>query len=198
MFVGTSAALICGMVFASLQGAPASLFDKTPAEPVVELLQSPAIPVPHLSTQYEEYLAEPAIGAALAESTVEEPQDISPTQSEPDYDTNLRLQDIPPELMLLLSAVFREHQAANHAHSALLALDVIALSGDLPKLKLLMRSTIGWNYEKLGYMDLAIEQYRVALSMRGKNQVSYAGMRRLDPEFAKSNPEFPKGKAKVE
>jgi hypothetical protein len=98
--------------------------------------------------------------------------------------------DLPPELSALLGTIMKEVAAGNYDHAALIALDAEELSADYPQVQLLLLSSIARNYENLGYLDMAIEQYRRALALDPGHAPSYNALRRLDPEFEAIHPEL--------
>ncbi len=77
----------------------------------------------------------------------------------------------------------KEVAAGNYDYAALIALDAEELSADYPQVQLLLLSSIARNYENLGYLDMATEQYRRVLAIDPGHAPSYNALRRLDPEF---------------
>jgi hypothetical protein len=98
--------------------------------------------------------------------------------------------DLPPELSALLGTIMKEVAAGNYDYAALIALDAEELSADYPQVQLLLHSSIARNYENLGYLDMAIEQYRRVLAIDPGHVPSYNALRRLDPEFEAIHPEL--------
>lgn len=99
---------------------------------------------------------------------------------------------LPPELQEMVEVIFVAFYQGNHEYAALVALDALELSDAYPNVMLMLHTTIGVNYEKLGYIDMAIEQYQQALALLPDHRNSYNALRRLDPQFAANNPELPK------
>ena len=111
---------------------------------------------------------------------------------EPDYEAQLRGEDLPPALLNLFEAAFVEFYRGNTEYAAMLALDALEISDDYPVVKKpRLHGIVGHSYELLGYFDMAIEHYRAALAIYPLQRTSYDGMRRLDAEFARTHPELP-------
>lgn len=112
---------------------------------------------------------------------------------EPDYAAPIQGQDLPPALLNLMQAAFVEFYRGNVEYAAMLSQDALEISDDYPAVKPTLYGMIGYSYEKLGYNDMAVEQYRAALAIYPLQRTSYDGMRRLDPEFADTHPKLPIG-----
>ena len=112
-------------------------------------------------------------------------------QAEPDYEAQIRMQDMPPALLQLMQAAFVEFYRGNIEYAAMLSLEALEASDDYPAAKPMLYAIVGNSYEKLGYIDMALEHYRAALAIYPSHRASYGGMRRLDPEFAASHPKLP-------
>ena len=119
-------------------------------------------------------------------------QDITPETSTPDPKTVTPRVTFPAELSDMLASYFTAQRQGNYEFAALVALDAIEISDDYPKLKVVLHAGAGQSYEKLGFIEMAIEQYQLALSINPEHRLSYISMRRLDPAFAASHPELPK------
>ena len=130
--------------------------------------------------------ADTAAAAAVAERVIE-PE----VKTEPDYTLPIRAQDLPPELVGLMQAAYGEFGRGNIEYAAMLAQEALAISEDYPAVRPMLYGMIGYSYEKLGYIDMAMEQYRLGLDLYSLERNSYEGMRRLDPEFAATHPELP-------
>ena len=128
-------------------------------------------------------IAEPTTEPALDEE--------APAPEDVDFTAPIKAGEVPPEVVEMMRAYFYELMSGNFDHAAMIALNTLELTTDHPKLTLLIHSHAGYCYEKLGYIDMAIEQYQLALAMFPEQRQSYQAMRRLDPEFAKTHPEFP-------
>lgn len=141
-------------------------------------LQSPSIP--------QDILIEAGIKPAPAF------EDIAPEALTPDSKTVTPPVAFPDELRDMLVAYFNAQKQGNYEFAALVALDAIEISDDRPKLKVVLHAGAGQSYEKLGFIEMAIEQYQFALVINPEHRLSYISMRRLDPEFAASHPDLPK------
>jgi tetratricopeptide repeat protein len=60
--------------------------------------------------------------------------------------------------------------------------DCLSALENYPELTVKLRAMIGRSYERLGYIDMAIEQFQRALAMDPGNPLSNAALKRLDPE----------------
>ena len=73
---------------------------------------------------------------------------------------------------------------------ALLALDALVLAEGYPQTLAVIHSVIGSIYEKLKYMDMAIEEYYKAFALDPQHKGVRKALRRLDQQFAGANPEW--------
>lgn len=80
----------------------------------------------------------------------------------------------------------------NIEHGAMLAIEASTMVSGQPDLKTSLHHAAGHNYEQLGYLSMAVEQYSIALTIKPNHKPSHDGMRRLDPNFSKTHPELPK------
>lgn len=113
-------------------------------------------------------------------------------EPEPDYEAQIWAdKDLPPALLNLMQSAFVEFYRGNVEYAAMLSQDALEISDDYPAVKPMLYGMIGYSYEKLGYNDMAIEQYRAALEIYPLHRTSYDSMRRLDPEFAASHLKLP-------
>jgi hypothetical protein len=103
---------------------------------------------------------------------------------------------MPIELREMTRAYFIAYGQGNYEFAALIALDAIEISDDYPGIKIMMHTGAGRNYEKLGFIGMAVEQYQLALTISPEHRPSYKALRRLDPEFAASHPELLKPERK--
>jgi len=113
-----------------------------------------------------------------------------------DFEKVLSTEDLSPELIALIQTAYVEFTRGNIDHAALIALDAMELSENKPRVRLTLHYMIGYSYENLGYIDMAREQYQMALAIYPKHRPSYASMRRLDPEFSAAHPALPPLKPK--
>lgn len=116
----------------------------------------------------------------------------TPEAVAPDLKTAAPYTQIPIELREMIRDAFTAYRQGNYDFAALIALDAVEISNDYPQIKTLMLNGAGLNYEKLGFIEMAIEQYQLALEVTPKYRPSYNALRRLDPAFAASHPELPK------
>jgi tetratricopeptide (TPR) repeat protein len=110
----------------------------------------------------------------------------------PDYQADFDGADIPLELREMLRDGYVAFSKGNLDHAAHLSLDALEMSYDYPAIRPTLYSLVGLCYEKLGYFDLAMEQYGEALSLYPEHRASYKAMRRLDPQFAETHLALPK------
>jgi hypothetical protein len=113
-----------------------------------------------------------------------------------DVKTAVPFTQMPIELREMTMAYFMAYRQGNYEFAALIALDAIEISDDYPAIKIMMHTGAGLNYEKLRFIEMAIEQYQLALIITPEHRPSYTALRRLDPEFAATHPELPKPERK--
>ena len=186
-------------VFLLPDGEQAEAPDKVAAALDVELAQQrlpqPEITPPGPRQPVRETLpAQPSAAVAEESSVPPETADSATASTDPaplDYETQLRGEDLPPQLLELLQSAYIENALGNFDQSALTALDALEISDQYPLVKPMIYGVIGANYEQLGYLDMAMEQYRKALALHPTQRTSYDAMRRLNPDFAKNHPPLP-------
>jgi hypothetical protein len=148
---------------------------------------------------------QPAQAKALIEQTlfanIQPPpplasKNITPEAVAPSLKTAVPFTQIPIELRDMILAYFTAYRQGNYDFAALIALDAIEISDDYPPIKTLMHYGAGQNYEKLEFIEMAIEQYQLARTITPEHRPSYKALRQLDPEFAASHPELPKPERK--
>lgn len=88
----------------------------------------------------------------------------------------------------LMDDVFYNLQQGNTEQLAILCKDTAEQAGDYPELYTQMRHCAGYSYEKLGFIDMAIEQHQLSLIVDPEHSGSYPALRRLDAGFARENP----------
>jgi tetratricopeptide (TPR) repeat protein len=120
----------------------------------------------------------------------------TPEAVAPDLKTAGPFTQIPIELREMIRDSFIAYRQGNYDFAALIALDAIEISDDYPPIKTLMHYGAGLNYEKLEFIEMAIEQYQLALAITPEHRPSHKALRRLDPVFAVSHPELPKPERK--
>ena len=133
----------------------------------------------------------PETGGSVAARPIADPA-VAPRQlqPEPDYEAQIRGVDLPPALLDLIQSAYIEFARGNLEYAAMLAQEAVALSDGHPVVKPILYGMIGYAYERLGYIDMAVEHYRLALAIHPLQRNSYNGMRRLDPQFAATRPEL--------
>lgn len=114
-----------------------------------------------------------------------------PEPAEIDYVHGVRGEDLPPEVLEQVQALYTEAALGNYDHAAHVALDLLEQAENYPQYRPMLHGIVGYAYEKLGYIDMAIEQYRSALAIFPEHRPSYMAMRRLDAEFARNNRPLP-------
>jgi hypothetical protein len=96
--------------------------------------------------------------------------------------------NVPPEVIEMIKECYSHGYQGNTEYAALLAIEAAEKSISNPSLSAQMRYMAGQYYEKLKYLQMAKQQYALALLMLPEHQNSYRAMRRLDPIFASENP----------
>lgn len=152
-------------------------------------VSAPALPATEPEKQHVELSPKPKITDWQASSPPAPP---TMTVENIDPQAPINAEQLPPELQEMVQVIFVEFYKGNHEFAALIALDALEISDAYPNVTLMLHTTIGVNYEKLGYIDMAIEQYQQALALLPGHHNSYNALRRLDPEFAANHPELPK------
>lgn len=118
-----------------------------------------------------------------------EASDVSTHALLPVADPPPNFNNLSPELQEQVRAAASEYQLGHYAHAAMLALDTLdklntRYSGPDNSLLILgLYAGAGLSYEKLGYTDLAVEQFQKVLALDPGHRGSIDAMRRLDPVF---------------
>lgn len=102
-----------------------------------------------------------------------------------------RFEQLPDELRNQLMNVYTEMGYGNFDQAAHTALDALELAHEYPDIRAELHYYQGLCYERLGYTDMAIEQYNEVLALQPLHRSSYAAMRLISPEFASANEELP-------
>ncbi|MCX2981001.1 hypothetical protein EYC98_09005 [Halieaceae bacterium IMCC14734] len=122
---------------------------------------------------------------------VQEPSTTTYPIPEVDYSFGVSGEDLPPERLEQVQAMYKESLLGNYDHAGHIALDLLEDVDQYPQHGPMLYSALGYCYEQLGYTEMAIEQYRLALAIFPEHRSSYRSMRRLNAEFARDNLPLP-------
>jgi hypothetical protein len=162
----------------------------------ISLIADQPLPTEQPATAEVTVLLEQAVVGDIQPSPPPTGNNITQEAVAPDVKTAVPFTQMPIELREMTMAYFMAYRQGNYEFAALIALDAIEISDDYPAIKIMMHTGAGLNYEKLRFIEMAIEQYQLALAMNPEHRPSYTALRRLDPEFAASHPELPKPERK--
>jgi tetratricopeptide (TPR) repeat protein len=171
------AAVLAALFFVTQKFGQSSAVQERPAQPLAK--------PPLVTTDLQEA---PDVAHSAATPSVE----VVSKLSLPDYQSVFDHREISPELRETLRNAYIAFSKGNLDHAAHLSLDALELSDSYPAIRPTIYSLLGLCYEKLGYFDMAMEQYWQALSLYPEHRASYKAMRRLDPQFAETHPALAK------
>ena len=157
----------------------------------ISLIADQPLPTEQPATAEDKALLEQAVVGDIQPSPPPTGNNITQESVAPDVKTVVPFTQMPIELREMTMAYFMAYSQGNYEFAALIALDAIEISDDYPAIKTLMHMGAGQNYEKLRFIEMAIEQYQLALITTPEHRPSYTALRRLDPEFAATHPELP-------
>jgi tetratricopeptide (TPR) repeat protein len=164
--------------------------------PGISLIADQPLPKEQPAPAQDKVLLEQALADDIQAPTPQTGDNVTQEAAAPVLKTAVKFAQLPSELREMIGTYFIAYRQGNYDFAALVALDAIELSDDYPKIKILMHAGAGQCYEKLHFIEMAIEQYQQALVIDPKHRPSYMALRRLDPEFAASHPELPKPERK--
>jgi hypothetical protein len=164
--------------------------------PGISLIEDQPLPTEQPASAEDTVLLEQAVVDDIQPSPPPAGNNITQETVAPDVKTVVPLTQMPIELREMTMAYFMAYRQGNYEFAALIALDAIEISDDYPAIKIMMHTGAGLNYEKLRFIEMAIEQHQLALIITPEHRPSYTALRRLDPEFAATHPELPKPERK--
>lgn len=130
--------------------------------------------------------ATPTLSVIDSSFSTDPAQPVSPTLLTTD------LHNIPDDVLDTVKDGLRNALAGNTEYAALLSIEAAEQLPENKAFAAQMYLMAGRYYEQLQFKEMAIAQYRLALTYIEKHPASYNSLRRLDSEFANQNPPLAK------